>query len=264
MIEVNQINNRIVSQCIYCGIKNVKLSDEHTYPFSLHTAESKIFFTLVKAVCKKCQYATHPIDSHFSEKILKDYRFLTNKRSRTKYKNYSRDRLIRFKNAQGNIIAKKVDIAEVGWMFTLPVFDLPGIYSQRENVVKGMATFNHLNMTGLNKLKQKYNFEEVEYVNGFNTDLLTRFIAKIAYCFTVLSLGYEEAKDSPLVEIILGKILFPESLKYIGVTDAPTMESAHGVGFKIFQPNSDRVATYVEMKILNENIPIYVAVVKTL
>ena len=75
MIEANQVNNRIIDLCIYCGTKNVLLSDEHVYPFSLHTLKSKTFFTLVRAVCKKCQYITHPIDSHISEKILLDYRF---------------------------------------------------------------------------------------------------------------------------------------------------------------------------------------------
>ena len=260
-VEPNQKTNDRIGCCIYCGAIDTNLTTEHIYPKCLHSQESIIYWTLNNAVCCKCQKITHEIDSYMCEKHLRDYRFLTQKKSRSKYKNYSSVKTVRAKR-QGKIIKIKVDIATLGWLYLLPVYSMPEIVSKGiQNEIKGFQKLDHINQDKLKAIQTKYDIEAIEYNARLKDELFMRFLAKVAYGFAVLEHGYEYLKDSPLLPIILGEST-KEAKRLIGTHDTPTFTATDTVGFKNYGDKNNSIR-YMEMKILKGNVPIYVVIYKT-
>jgi hypothetical protein len=259
-IRKNVKTSRKVGRCIYCGSKRGKLSTEHIYPFSLHTKKSKTFWVLNDAVCEKCKKKTEEIDDYISKVHLRDYRFLTQARSRSKYKNYSDKKTVRAEK-EGEIIDITVDIARLGWMYLLPVYGMPELVSKGViNDVKGFQKLDRINLDVLKQVQAEYGIEAIEYSAGLKGELFMRFLAKVAYGFAVLEHGYDFVEDSPLRLIILGKIT-KNAKKFIGTHNDPSFSREDTVGFKNYGRNTDMLY-FIEMKILKGETPIYIVIYK--
>lgn len=259
-IKTNVKTNRRIEQCIYCGTTKDKLSTEHIYPYSLHTRNSKTFWVLNDAVCEKCQKKTKEIDDYMSLVHLPDYRFLTQARSRSRYKDYSDKKIVRAKKRDG-IVEITVDIAKLGWMYLLPVYGMPELMSGGiTNDVKGLQKLDHIDYNILRQVQAEFGIEAIEYKAGLKGDLFVRFLAKVAYGFAVLEYGYDFVENSPLRSIILGdKNKYAK--KFIGTYNKPSFSTEDTVGFKNYVRGKD-FFYYIEMKILKGDTPIYIVIYK--
>ena len=249
---------REIGCCIYCGTVGSKLAREHIWPFCLTPQKSTSAFVLNDASCDKCSNITSRIENEICGKHLKDFRYFENYKSYSRYKDFNFMRTIRaiVKGIERDI---EVDIRDIGWNFTLPVYGVPELLSTEENSTHGFRNIMKINIEGM----RKYGIDAIPLADFSKTDF-PRFLSKVAYGFGVLKYGYEKMKDSPLLPFILGKN-YDKIQRFIGCSPESSFES-HETGFKIHESyNEDRSIDIrlVEMKFFKGNIPTYTCIILT-
>lgn len=245
---------RKIGGCIYCGATE-NLTNEHIFPYGLFRSSFHDSYVLGAATCTDCQKITSKIENEICAKNLADYRHISGYRSRSKYENYPKKRVVTVRK-NGKEVRAEIDIHDLGWIIALPVYSVPETGLISKNRIINFKIISQVNTVAL----KKYGIDEILVKADINTTALARLLAKIAYGFAVLRYGYSKVQCSPLRDIVLGKKEIDPRL--FASPAQSSFEIRDPAGIKIYEvkskDGSGLVSTFcIEMKILSGDIPIY-------
>lgn len=198
-----------VGECIYCGVKNVQLTDEHIFPYALGGTN-----ILPLASCKNCAQIT----SKFELDVLRNHL----SQVRTKLNFPSR------RSVFPSTLPITVKLGEDAKTFYLPktehptmvsflLYPLPGVLGgnapeQGINVI-GIQTYQ-VGGPSLEETLRSLGSKEVTFSEKFSGNNFERLLAKIAFGCAVAKFGIDFVRFSPLKSIILG--VTDDSGRWIG------------------------------------------------
>ena len=193
-----------IGACIYCGITNVPLTDEHITPYAFGNVVGDI---LHDASCTSCAAITSSFELTMLRENFLPIRSVLQMPSRSRKTYATVKQTVRYKN--GTI--KEIDVPHDKYLgqFALPIFQSPsyfnGDFTRRLLTVEEIQTFNIGNLAN----KKWYEDQEIDeqlvhHIKSNKGQAYARFIIKIAYCAAVKFEGYEAVKGSPVRNLILG------------------------------------------------------------
>jgi len=194
--------SRKVGKCIYCGLTGEPLSREHIIPEGLNGE-----FTLIAASCARCRNIT----SGFEQEVLRNTfgaaRIALEMRS--KRPNERPSHLPIQVRRGGKEIEIQVPVQEYPAILALPIFAQPAYLAGRPSSsgidVVGTAQTQVAGLP-LAELQRKYEGDYLGVRLAYQPVMFARAVAKIAYGFTVLSLGLEHIADRYVLPALLGEM----------------------------------------------------------
>ncbi|HSX42513.1 MAG TPA: HNH endonuclease [Candidatus Saccharimonadales bacterium] len=216
-------SSRNVDVCIYCG-KTEGLTDEHVIPKAL---DGKL--TLLRATCKECGDMTSKFEGDLLSRdskgacgLLWDLRASAaigvSRRGTTK----NPEMLQFFQDIQtGETTEAMVPVDEYVGFVILPIFNEPLCIIEGDDSAGSSLSTSDFKMYVLNADRRKPGYRYGGRNRTRNGDF-PRFLAKVAYCFAIFNLGYEEIKGSEIVSIISNTS--NEQSKWIGCTAEKVLE----------------------------------------
>lgn len=190
-----------VGHCIYCGLSDCKLSDEHVIPFSLGGT-----LVLPKASCESHAKITSKFEADVARGLFGAYReqngIATRKSARSYLDDFGTFEAVK---ANGKKLTLKIPYRELPpWTLKID-FRPPGIILGHEidqvqpvNLSAKVDEASHL------ALCRRYNVAELTiYSPTFKVKSFAKTLAKIAHCFCIAELS--EKFQSSLLPFILGE-----------------------------------------------------------
>lgn len=192
-----------IGQCIYCGVTDTKLTNEHIIPFALGGT-----VMLLKASCETCRDITSKCELNPLSKTWIEARAYLDIPSRKR--NFSEElfpiKVILQDGTETTISLKREEL--VGFTPFLEL-DTPGLFKRENQYIHGykivassMFIFNKEN---LEALKSKYNVKTFTIESKYNGLEFPRMIARIAYCTAAYALGLECFDERLVLPAIMGK-----------------------------------------------------------
>lgn len=192
--------SRAIDRCIYCGSKTKKLTTEHIVPYGLNGE-----WTLKKASCRCCAEITSDFERHALRDIFLSARSSLNLRSRKKDLPNSFRVSVLIDNKKSELV---LDAKEHGAVICLLEYKPPAYLENRE-YSKGIdviaSCLVRANGKDLKELAKEKGFETIRFIVNFKGNDFERFIAKIAYCFSVLQFGLRAFESVYVLPAILGE-----------------------------------------------------------
>lgn len=194
-------SSRKVGKCIYCGLTGEPLSREHIIPQGLNGE-----LTLIAASCPRCR----DITSEFEQEVLRNTfgpaRIALQMRSKRPNERPSH---LPIRVRRGGVeIEIQVPVDEYPAILALPIFAQPGYLAGRSNSVGiDIVDTAQTQIAGLPlaELRRKYSGDYLGVRLTYQPVKFARTVAKVAYGFTVLSLGLEHIADRYVLPALLGE-----------------------------------------------------------
>lgn len=194
-----------VGQCIYCGVSEGRLNEEHIVPLSLGGT-----WVLRKASCCHCQDITSGIELDVLRNALLPVRAKMNLPTRRKDKR-PKEFPLTFER-EGKQMTVSIPIDKYPTFLALPRFKLPAYVDKRRYQrgidVDGLYSIV-LGQQALGELVKELKADKVVYkvtYGGFKGGFsFARLLAKIAYGFAVSRFGANIVGNAYVLPSILGK-----------------------------------------------------------
>lgn len=187
-----------IDQCIYCGSKE-ELSKEHIIPYGLNGE-----WTLLKASCKKCAQITSKFEQHALRDIFLSARSSLGLRTRRKLPGVFTVHVVK----NGKESELRLTIKEHGAVICLLEYKPPA-YLENRKYTKGIYVVGSclIRTKGkdLKELGKEKGFDSIILKNSFQGNNFERFIAKIAYCFSIFQFGADAFENVYILPAILGQ-----------------------------------------------------------
>lgn len=218
-------------ECIYCGARDVELTDEHIIPFSLGANVE-----IVDASCKACAAITSEDEKELGRKVLFDYRLHLGIQTR-RPKKRPKTLPARVVIAGGPEQTLDLPIADHPYFTAMPIWGLPGLLAGSQPRAKFEQESSHLYYSIPPNIRQTLNLRDGEMaeikVPDIEIDSLkfARAIAKIAYCQAVAIFGLHGFRRLVMPDLILGR--YPLVPYFVGceMKVPPPPGDAKGVHF---------------------------------
>jgi len=186
--------------CIYCGVTDVALTDEHIIPFSLGGQ-----MILPESSCGNCANIIKKFEQECARKMFGSLRIRQGLPTRRKKERPTHLPLYRTGEDGELTPALDVPVDDYPSHLMLMKFSTPGI-------IKGLPDDGHHTVTGeawysthKHDVEEKYG-PGLRYKMSFNPLIFSQLLAKIAHSFAVASLQGERGNFTPLLpDFILGK-----------------------------------------------------------
>jgi len=223
--------------CIYCGrhADKVKLTDEHTMPFSLGGN-----VILEKASCLDCANVTKNFEGYLGRKVFGDFR--THAGTQTRNKKDRPSSLQAKITLRGREFVREFDVGDHPFFTSFPVLPVAGILSgdqpRREYKWVNAHVFHSI-PPNIRETLGMHSHEKatLHYPDiTVDTNKFARAIAKIAYCTAVMKWGIGGFRPLIIRQLILGEYPFVPYL--VGLHPNASMavanpEVMHEVSFAI-------------------------------
>jgi hypothetical protein len=186
-----------VGACVYCGSRELPLTDEHVIPYGLGGE-----WRLVDASCEKHRVITAAFEHQVLRGAFIVPRATLAMRTRRKRERPTHLPVTLGRAGQRSVVS--VPIADHPAFFALPVFEPPGPASAAAE--SGIAIRTMVLASHTERAKRFRSTTDADTFSAPFPDLaaFARMLAKIAYCFAVGCLGYEALADAPVLAAILG------------------------------------------------------------
>jgi len=172
-------NRWYVGQCIYCGVSNTPLSNEHAVPYTLNGT-----WILEKASCASCATITSRFELNVMRGFLQYARAALKLKTRRTHSNTFP--LVIERDGRKETINLSPD--EYGAVLMLPDFRIPA-YLDKHAHEPGITLVGNtfVRIGGLDKaeLKRRYGQCELGFTVSYKPGDLARFFAKVAYSMSV-------------------------------------------------------------------------------
>jgi hypothetical protein len=190
-----------VGQCIYCGKKDTKLSNEHIIPLGLNG-----FLLLKRASCAACASITSDFEREVLRKSLLESRIGLDLPTRNKTKRPKNIKLTVQKNGAERII--QLDPKENFSAMSFIEY-LPPAYLEGRKVEKGISVYAsrivQVSGPSIEDLKKKYDFDSLSISTVWGANYFPRLLAKIAYGCAVAEFGLENIEKNYVLPYIMGE-----------------------------------------------------------
>lgn len=243
-----------IDKCIYCGIANVPLTDEHVIPYSLGGT-----WVLPNASCKNCADSTSRAERDISRETYLPLR------TKAKFPTYRKNR--RPKAFEAILVTDsgeriKAEIPIDLYPVIYPVLRLPPPEILTTSVLashKDKASIEiGLDYSDLLSFFEKYpSINSLELSTKLRIDSFFRTLAKIAHSFVIGKLG-DVGYEQLLPPIILGDTSQASYLIGGGVEATGSRTSTQGDGLDLIIDQNGYII--VNIAILGQRVPIYSAV----
>lgn len=193
-----------VGCCIYCGKEGSEknpLTAEHIIPYGL-----KGYYVLSEASCTDCAAITSKFEKDVLRLTLGQARALLDYPTRRR-----KNRPKKFPLAvKIDGIEKKILLPpnEYPIRLCLLEFKAPAYFDKQTPVVGITCTANweaHIGGLTIERLQEKYGFQEAKQSITWRPDSFARLLAKIAYGFTVACFGLENVEENYVLPYIMGE-----------------------------------------------------------
>ncbi len=187
-----------INQCIYCGSKT-DLTDEHVIPYGLNGP-----YVLENASCTTCNKATSKFEQDVLRKLL-FYLRAYKERYRSRKSSFPEKVPVCVRTSKGEKEIP-IQIADYGAVVLLPEFPSPKKITGEESrlgvEIRGLFL---LRIGGINaeQLARKYGFIELMLTTTYRPSDFARMLAKIAFGFSVASIGISNLVQIYVQEPIL-------------------------------------------------------------
>lgn len=256
-----------IGRCIYCGIKDEKLTDEHVIPFALGGT-----MILRDSCCESCRDITcrcerNPLNENWAEvRACLDYP----SRKRNFENEYFKLDVVLKNGEDKTLNLKKKEVLGLAQFLE---YNLPAIFNKEQYkngiTVRGASCFRF--GKDLDKFGNKYNIKQIKYSVEHKGNNFEIMLAKIAYTFVIACLGLDCFEECFVLPSILRKVddiglwlgCDPNG-KIIPLIGIQNGKNALKIG--TFKPlGTDKELIMVRMKFFaNTDTPEYIVVVGTL
>lgn len=190
-----------IGQCIYCGIKNENLTDEHVIPFALGGT-----MILRDSCCESCRDLTcrcerNPLNENWAEvRACLDY-----PSRRRNFKNEHFKLNVVLKNGESKTLDLKKE--EVLGLAQFLEYDLPAIFrkEQYNGGITVTAFSNFIFGMNVDEFREKHNIKQFTYSVTHKNNYFETMLTKIAYTFTIACMGLECFEECFVLPSILRK-----------------------------------------------------------
>lgn len=243
-----------VGQCIYCGRKNVLLSDEHIVGVAIGGN-----LLLPKASCKRCSKITGKLEGHCFRGTLRAFR-VQNQLAGRRAKEMPQKLPLTIVRYDGRIETKELPKAEYPAMLIMPkLIEVPTILTgQLPNPNKTIDAWGHMSNVDL---IDTYKESRIGYV-PYHSGRWLRMLAKIAHSYAVAKGGINGFK--PLLPKLI-KDFESAPTHYIGCLGdplPPKEETLHRLDLIKYKANNSRKYLIVNLRLFaNFGAPQYHIVV---
>lgn len=190
-----------VGQCIYCGKKEGKLTDEHIIPLGLNGN-----LLLKRASCEACAAITSNFEREVLRKSLMELRIGLGLPTRNKANRPSYLELTAQQNGVDKII--RLDPKDNFSSMTLIEY-LPPAYIDGRAVENGISIYATMMIQvsgpSIEELKKKYEFDNFSISTEWGANYFPRLLAKIAYGCAVARFGIENIEKNYVLPYIMGE-----------------------------------------------------------
>ena len=239
-------------ECIYCGARDVELTNDHIIPFSLGANVE-----IVDASCKACAAITSEDEKELGRKVLFDYRLHLGIQTRRPKK---RPKTLPARVVIGSGPEQTFDlpIADHPYFTAMPIWGLPGLLSGSEPRSTFEQESAHLYYYIPPNIKQTLNLRDGQLAEIKPPDIridshkFARAIAKIAYCQAVAVFGLRGFRRLIMPDLILGRYPFVPYFVGCEMKVPPPPGSAKGVHFVDL-----RIVTIGRMKLIIGSVRLF-------
>jgi hypothetical protein len=258
------MESRDIGVCIYCGVTEGRLTDEHIMPKSFGGTR-----TLLKATCDDCQSRTSKFETLLlkgpvgsaNPGMLYNLRVASGMPSRRGSTKSALLRQWKRNTTTGEVIEEMVDPNDYVGVVMFPILPEP-------DCVTGASHLRGIEIEGIEWMQYVSNSEKAEKGYEYGSSVRSkqgdfpRLLAKIAYGTAVFHLGYEAVKHSPLRALIRENS--PDQSKWIGCAPDNTIAAQQkGAVWSLeFGSYKGRIAAKIKfMPEFPDETPEYVVVV---
>jgi len=189
-----------IGECIYCGTRCESLQDEHIIPYGL-----KGNLKLLQASCKKCAEITSAFEGEVLRNLFLPARAKLGLPTRHK-KNRPKSFSLSIEK-DGQTKDMKVPINRHFTTIILPEFKLPAFLEARpyERGIDLIGTsLSSIGQPQIEELAEEYGAQSL-IIEATITNAFSRFLAKIAYGFSIAEFGLGKMQKVHVLPVILGK-----------------------------------------------------------
>ena len=243
-----------VGQCIYCGTKEGKLTDEHIIPKGLNGP-----FLLKKASCLECNRITSDFERDVLRKSLIEPRRGLDIPSKSKKNWPEYFELDVIKKGKEETI--RLDPSDNFSMLIVPEYLQPSYFDGRKTE-KGISIYaltkGPVSGPSIDYLKNKYDFEEFSKSVVWDANF-PRLLAKIALGFAVARYGNDNFEKKYVIPYILGE-KFDGISKWVGTAPDKIINDKEFHSVKVGV--TDKGDAFVRIKLFGSwDVPEYLVVV---
>lgn len=191
IVKENKISHINIGQCIYCGKRNIPLTDEHVFPLSLGGN-----VILDRASCEDCRALTSKCERNITSNNWAEVRAITECKSRKR--DWAKERFpleVILKNGKRDILKLKKE--ESLGLCHFPLFPLPGFLNPRD-YEKGSRWIGFDTISfgaDLQKLSKKYKIKEISKTFNYTDHDFELMVTNIAYRVAIAQLGLDAMKE---------------------------------------------------------------------
>jgi hypothetical protein len=195
-------NSPDIGECIYCGKRDVPLTNEHAIPYGLNGP-----WTLLRASCEACATITTRFEHEVMRRLWPDVRNVLAMQSRRRDKRQRSPTLSLEVHRAGVRETIQIPREKFPTYLTTPVFPPPAAY-WTETPVRGVFTnLGMVHLAGPTIAEASKEYPGCDFFGlhiNFSAESFARMIAKIGFCAAVASVGLGAFTNTPLRKVILG------------------------------------------------------------
>jgi hypothetical protein len=248
---------KTIGKCIYCG-SIADLSREHIVPLGLGGR-----WLLLKASCRRCGAITSQFEQNVLRNLWGPARAALNLPTRRNHKTTYPIEM----ESNGIFESKEIDAKTFGFPLVFPHFEGPAYLSGKANVGRIAPTGHTVHVLPSMQhfaysIRARFKPRKIQHKTTYRPIDFAKFLAKIAYGFTVLQLGLDSVDEVYVLEAILGRK--DDIGNWVGC-HADATELSQGTGdmeARLFFLNTQKRDILVEIKMFCRlNSPTYLVVV---
>jgi len=198
-----------VGECIYCGEKDVKLTDEHVIAYAL--GGDRI---LQKASCETCQMLTSEVERAALHDMLIQVRAQLGLPSRNKSLPDKIPLVVHYGDERKTFELEKAEHPTMAIFLLCPLPGALGGDAHERGLTFNGTQLYQVGGPPLKEVLDKLGTNKVSYSQTFKGNEFEKMLAKIALAFAVAERGIEGLRDSPLRKTIRGDV--DDAGKWIG------------------------------------------------